>query len=251
MNKFCPNCGAETSEASKFCTSCGHSYNGEPATQPQAQAQTSGGSTITLPDVDLSKVSPIAKGYGNYLLELLKNPSKSLQLTPSLNGWIHLAMLFVFNCLTLLVIISSVPYFEFNKFSTFFTGLIAQGFIFAVAVISALCVLLLKKSPRSILDIVTQLAGYLTPLVVMSAAILFLTLLESYDIASMLVMAIFTFAILGFNMYLIETDNNGKLDTLYTTLIGNIIFIIIFYIVGGIVLESLYDRFFGILEYYF
>ena len=35
MSKYCPKCGAEVTEETKFCGSCGAKFEGEPWTTPE------------------------------------------------------------------------------------------------------------------------------------------------------------------------------------------------------------------------
>ncbi|WP_225743761.1 zinc ribbon domain-containing protein [Marinilactibacillus sp. Marseille-P9653] len=262
--KKCNDCGQMMNEDAKFCTNCGVAFNAVETTEhvqvtntvtpentnstEQTESNTSEAfqavqSNITeaVKSVEYSK---IAQGYWSYLMMTLKKPSTSFAVTDRTNGWIQFILLAVLNSLVFVSILASIPGSE-TGFGIFFRLFFVQLFI-SIAEIGILFVFknLVQKVNAPFNVVASQYGGLQSLNIVLLSIILVSSLISPIAMISIILIGSILIGIvniIAFNMYLLNGQNNSKLDNFYVTVLANAVVLIILAIIVRIGMEMMID----------
>lgn len=258
--KECLNCGAMMNEEAKFCTNCGAAFADQTQSEPAAQTtnQEQPVSSTAPKETQTSQVvqnvsnavksveyDKVAQGYWSYFVSTLKNPSFSFGVTDRTNGWIQFVLLTLLNALSSVTMLAGIPGADAG-IGMFFQFFFVQ---FLISVTGIAILFLFKNFVQKVntpFNIVTsQYGGLLSANVVLFFVILISSLISPIAMISIIMIGIALVGIvnvIGFNMYLLNGQNNSKLDNFYVTLLANAVVLIIVFIIARIGLEMMMDE---------
>lgn len=253
--KKCNNCEAMMNEDAKFCTNCGAAFE---QMTPNRNVETNSASNTGTIDNQTSQVvqnvsnavksveyEKVAQGYWTYFVSTLKKPSSSFVVNDRTNGWIQFVLLSILNALSSVTMLSSIPGSEAGIgmfFQLFFVQLIIS--------VTGIAILFLFKNfvqkvntPFS--AVASQYGGLLSANIILFLIIFISSLISPIAMISIIMIGLILIGIvnvIGFNMYLLNGQNNSKLDNFYVTLLANVVVLIIMFIITRIGLEMMMDE---------
>lgn len=244
---ICANCGQQQ-DLNNFCGTCGAKF-GLAVTQPLANNLDEETKQLTNADIVRKETNTFAntaklklKLYGQYFIKYLKKPSlaRNEGETEYANSLISISLLATFTGLSFFTIVSYVSFYEPGFYQvlvgTLFFSLVSIGIV-----IMTLSLINNLFGPKlSLKSIICLYGGHLSPLLLIAAVSLLLTLIKSFTLGSLTLILAFMFAVSLLPLYLINTlltKKSSGVDPFY----GYVIFIAtlsIFFIFLSVVLAD-------------
>ncbi|WP_027108979.1 zinc ribbon domain-containing protein [Lacticigenium naphthae] len=229
--KFCSNCGNELKAATKFCSECGKPVDGSATVTDEKPGQTI--INLDAMNIDKEQVGTLAADYWDYFLQTVKNPSSSFKKAESANGIIQFALMSLFSSITLTFLATNVFSASMELFFKSFLFFLAFNFG------STGIVMLVKKvfytATVNYKTLLTQYGGLFSGFILLQSILLLFIAVAPLGLivpSTILFAGTVTLAMTNFTVYLYQDKNSAKIDRIYIALIGNLIMLLVFIILG-------------------